>query len=256
MRKRKVMDKRVSNVYEFYKMYQIAKPTEREEILIEIVYKLTPLIKKIISPISTIYYDDCKQDLIIKIYEIYEKGKFKVSLFEKMSILRCDMLSEENLELMSESEKKWLLSFTTKNDYYKELYNRAQLNSLSFQLFLKEFCNFIGEKQLLNYLYVVLINHMKRLSAKYKTHLSLNKKNEQGYELIELLLEKSKPIKRINNKNLLLLLSEKDREFMKLFFPENGDILTQEEVALLLNVSQQAISNRQKRILGKIHEME
>lgn len=225
--------------------------TRSEFMFEEIVEELTPFIENHLKNIPKEFRDDVRQEMLMALYEVinkYFKVNEKIAIEENLFLKRKYDISINELK----ENNKDLNDFIEK--YGIELLNKALKNKEYQKTFNYEYMLFCNEKQFISYLNKTFNNLKIDSYNEYSTNSkyvvkSLNEKIFDDIELVELIEDNS-----LENKFNIFQkynLTNEEIEFLLNFF-EYGRKLTEQEVALKYNVSQQYISKKLKKIKKKL----
>ena len=182
--------------------------TKENDTFNKIIKDINYIINKHLKNLEKNNKDDLKQEILMSIFKVVKNFKIKT--------LNADLSYIDNFKEKYKNET---------NYNFEEEYNL--------------FCN---ENQFRKYIDLLCKNKVIDFIRKEKQEniISLNKLVDENTELLELIKEKE-------IKDIKILYSSKDLEFLNNFIEENR-ILTQKEVAKKLCVSQQAVSKKLKKI--------
>ena len=182
--------------------------TKENDTFNKIIKDINNIINKHLKNLEKNNKDDLKQEILMSIFKVVNNFKIKT--------LNADLSYIDNFKEKYKNET---------NYNFEEEYNL--------------FCN---ENQFRKYIDLLCKNKVIDFIRKEKQEniISLNKLVDENTELLELIKEKE-------IKDIKILYSSKDLEFLNNFIEENR-ILTQKEVAKKLCVSQQAVSKKLKKI--------
>ena len=186
-------------------------------------------------------HDDLYQEMLIglyklinkfKVYDIYKLNKeiFTNDLYLKYIEYGVDFIKEE-------CEINYLDGFIDKYD--DDLFIDSFKNDLSKELFIYEYNLFCNENQFKK----ILILKCQSIYIDYLRRKKLNISDEliADNTIFEI------PSTDINK------LTKKDQDFLNLFLKDNK-ILTEQQVANILGVTQQAVNKRKKSIYKKLNK--
>jgi len=217
------------NLYEYYMQFANSKQ-EHDRLFKEVIDYINPTITKELNSIASIIKDDIRQEILIKI--------FKIFINQRLTFISI----EETKRLLKENN--YLLS-----NFIKDLKgNKLSISSSIYppeidSIFINTFHTYVCNLMLISYIKKTIRNKLDCMKKYYRyKYISLNIIKEDT-ELLELISDDKKPNKLSN-----------DHQFLKLFISDNT-ILTQKEVAVKLNVSQQYISKRLSQITKKIKKI-
>lgn len=178
----------------------------------KIIKDINYIINKHLKKLEKNNKDDLKQEILMSIFKVVNNFKIKT--------LNADLSYIDNFKEKYKNET---------NYNFEEEYNL--------------FCN---ENQFRKYIDLLCKNKVIDFIRKEKQEniISLNRLVDENTELLELIKEKE-------IKDIKILYSSKDLEFLNNFIEENR-ILTQKEVAKKLGTSQQVISYKIKKIKEKL----
>lgn len=186
--------------------------TKKNDTFNKIIKDINYIINKNLKKLDKEYKDDLKQEILMSIFKVVNNFKIKN--------LNADLSYIDNFKEKYKNET---------NYNFEEEYNL--------------FCN---ENQFRKYINILCKNKVIDFIRKEKQEniISLNRLVDENTELLELIKEKE-------IKDIKILYSSKDLEFLNNFIEENR-ILTQKEVAKKLGTSQQVISYKIKKIKEKL----
>lgn len=202
------------------------------------------------------YRDDFHQELLECLLNVVTRFNIKtiknipISLFNDKNL---ELLVKHNFKNISEVlNNKYLLGFTEK--YGNDLLMQAFQNNDKLIFFLNEFELFCNENQFMKYINTSFDRKVKLFYRELKKDeknkcISLNINVIDEIELLDLISVEA------SNEDVKLfydetLLSEDNKRFLNLFI-EEGNIITGKKVVTKLNITQQAVSSRLKRLKKK-----
>lgn len=186
--------------------------TKENDTFNKIIKDINYIINKHLKKLEKNNKDDLKQEILMSIFKVVNNFKIKT--------LNADLSYIDNFKEKYKNET---------NYNFEEEYNL--------------FCN---ENQFRKYIDLLCKNKVIDFIRKEKQEniISLNRLVDENTELLELIKEKE-------IKDIKILYSSKDLEFLNNFIEENR-ILTQKEVAKKLGTSQQVISYKINKIKKKL----
>lgn len=211
----------------------------------ELVNEMSAMIKVYANKIPKYYRDDFSQELLECLLNVL--NKFSIKKVKSISVSLFDKDNSNNLnEILND---KYVSGFV--NKYGTELLISAFKSDDKRIEFLIEFELFCNENQFIKYLTTSFDRKVKlyyrQLNKKGNfEYISLNLNITNEIELLDLISEETAndEIKNFYDESLL---SNNNQEFLNLF--KVGDrIITEKEVAKKLNITQQAVSSRLKRL--------
>ena len=229
------MNKLIKKVLEF-------KKTNDEVIFEEIIHDLDKVKNYQCSKMVKFYNEDLRQELLFEIYKTIPKYE----PLKKLT-LKNEETSKIYLIYKNISRSKYYKSFIKKYKIKDDIEDKKNIVELINEFYL--FCN---ENQFKKFISVICKRRRIDFYRKNKISNDLN-----NFRLNDIASDGEEYIyKVIDEKNTnkfevdYSLLSNKDREFLKLFF-EDGVRIKEKEVAKKIGVSQQAVSSRLKRIKNR-----
>lgn len=217
----------------------------------EIVNEFKPLIKFHLKTIPFQYKNDVNQEMLLTLYNIVHY-KFKIN--NKFSIneeIINKIISNNFNKNNTIYINKYLNAFLNK---YGDEFIRSSLNIKDKkQLFIFEYMLYCNERQFTYYLNKSFENINKRFHINYSLDneyivKSLNEIVKDNIEFIDLVED----VNNAKEKHFFdkYNMTDKELEFI-LSFIERGKILSQKEVAIKYNISQQLISKKLNKIKNK-----
>lgn len=219
----------------------------------DLVNELADSINGYKNKIPKYYRDDFKQELWECLFKVV--NRFSIKRIKTISI---SLFNKENFKLLERFEfknvnevlrNKYVSGFIEK--YGRELLVSAFKNDDKLILFLSEFELFCNENQFIKYLNITFDRKVKLFYRDLKKNedikcISLNLNIANEIELLDLIPEE-KADEEIELFYDDTLLSNNDKMFLELF-KEDDKIITGKDVANKLNITQQAVSSRLKRL--------
>lgn len=211
----------------------------------ELVNEMSAMINVYANKIPKYYRDDFNQELLECLLNVL--NKFSIKKVKSISVSLFDKDNSTNLnEILND---KYVSGFV--NKYGTELLISAFKSDDKRIEFLTEFELFCNENQFIKYLTTsfdrkVKLYYRQQNKKENFEYISLNLNITNEIELLDLISEETvdDEIKNFYDESLL---SNNDQEFLNLF--KVGDrIITEKEVAKKLNITQQAVSSRLKRL--------
>ncbi len=227
-------------------MYEIAslileyKENQSEMILAQIYSILKPLILKYSKKVSVLYQEDILQELMMGTFSIIQQMKIQVPEIDKETFR--DIVNQKN------SSKKYYSNFIQEVEQHQLMHLLLADNFQEITELFHKFCIRNQFYYLLEQRYHSIIATFYRENSNYFYYeiRILNVVEDSGIEKIEQLA--SSETQKCDFE--LYGISKKDASFLK-FFIDGNCILSQQEVADKLGVSQQSISKRLKGLRKK-----
>lgn len=223
-------------IYELYVAFN-TEPNNKDEIFTNFINEIEPLISKNEKLMDEGLREEFRQELLIKIHDLIVKQKFK------MTDLSSEIKANENNEFSS----SLLNGFIEKSINNKNLYQCYISSNESYDIFMNAFTNFVGNVKLINYFIKTIRNFRIDFYRKNNRNKLIRLDEEYENEIIDIKDQDITPAL----KKILKILSKKDRDFLKLFI-QGDTLLSQKEVAKILNVSHQYISQKFNSIKAKV----
>ena len=224
--------------------------SKNEIVFKEIINILKPVINTYVSKIDRYYSQDLKQELLCSIYKSLLKFKHnKKEITINLGLSDIKKIYDEIIK------HKYYDSFKVKFVEFKSL---DILKTNDIIKMINEFYLFCNQNQFKNYINKVLNNKLidfirtNKIDKEIKI-ISLNIVNDyDGEELLYKIPDTNSS--KIYSEIDYSLLTNKEVEFLNLFYKDN-EKLTEIDVAIILGISQQAVSKRLIKIKNKLKKI-
>lgn len=235
------------NVYELLLQYQNKKS---DQSFMKLLSSLSLMIKGATSKIDFFDREDVFQDISIAILNVCRKKKFEIEGFKTIEELYSFYVKDE----VANSIKKqyFLKSFLKAHEENMLLLENTLNKTILLNDFNEIYKSYVGNLQVIHYFQKVcksvVLKYYRRLNQQLERNgIRLNELDNYGEEKINYVINKDAPI-TFSQSIQDYHFSKEEKKFIKGFFCENGQILTQVEYAKLCHVSQQAISKKIKTL--------
>lgn len=228
--------------------------TKNEYLFEDLINKLNANIEYYIRHIYYEFKDDIKQEIYFKILDLLNnKYVIKRNSEFDLSVLNIDNFNEMSVNNFENVNEVLGLEYANCfiNKYGNELLSLACFYDDYKLIFLEEYLLFINENQFIKYfrktVQNLLINFKLKQSKENKIITkNLNEQISEDLEMIDTVIDNS----TLSKIDPFDCFSKDDKEFIYLFI-DNGMLLSEQEVAKKLGVSQQAVNKRKQKIKKK-----
>lgn len=220
----------------------------------KILYKLSPLIKRYLKKIPNEDKEDIRQELLAIVYEKVINANITYTYLSKslFTTKNLRLLKKENYSLESfikHFKNKYVYYFI--NKYGVSNFEETFSNKNTRRKFINDFAIEGAKNKFYKLLKIsfnsVIVNYYREKEI-WSNILSLNNTNEINVEYINIIYQKDN-----NHEINWKIFDIQDKEFLFKCFNDKR-VLTQLEIAKELNITQQAVSKRFKKIREKYKE--